>query len=162
MCKRKQSGLLLELFTGSSGPADYFATKNGMYVVIHNRNNFPIMRYEGIYVDTGVATNVGVSRAWTHKLDSPYSSCRKDTSAKSTDNSIFVETANITKYSQKLCSEVCLQYKYILPNCGCKDPTIPQSNIYAVSQFCHTTAQFDCVQQQRGYFDQNSISLEEF
>lgn len=73
------------------------------------------------------------------------------------DSDIYKETATITQYNQKLCFELCLQYKLIYPNCECYDGSIPQLNVYNLT-LCSTKESLLCVERQRGLFDRQAIS----
>lgn len=107
------------------GTQDYYTYKRGVVVAVHNRTRMPQLKYEGINVKTGSETNVAFKKTFYSKLPNPYSSCRKDIDTVLTsDSTFFKHTASITRYSQRLCYEICLQNLYIIPNCGCADPSI--------------------------------------
>lgn len=40
------------------GVTNYFSIKNGIYAIVHNRTSFPLIKYQGVFVSTGVATNI--------------------------------------------------------------------------------------------------------
>lgn len=134
------------------GKQDFYTTSKGAYIVIHNRTTLPSVKYEGLVVQAGTASNIAISRTYYSKLDSPFSDCRKDTSTVlSTDTYIFEQTINVTKYSQKLCYELCLQNLFIIPKCGCADASIP---IVDDNQaICKNSTSLACVSSERDKFD---------
>ena len=89
-------------------------------------------------------------------MDSPYSTCRKDTSTVlSTDSSYFQATIKITKYSRKLCYEICLNSKLIVAKCGCADPSVPITD--STQTICYKYTDLQCVDQVRiNYTDLSS------
>ena len=95
------------------------ANTNGFYVAITNNSMHPQIKYEGIEISPGTETLIGITRSFMSKLPNPYGDCG------SYSNSRFFQIAsNITQYSRNLCYEICFQYKYAIPNCGCADPSI--------------------------------------
>lgn len=150
------SGLTIELFIGVPGKQDFYTTQKGAYIVVHNRSRTPSVKYEGITVQSGTASSIGVSRTVYSKLGKPFSNCRKDVSTiLSTDSEIFKQTRAITEYSQKLCYELCLQNLFIIPDCKCADPTIP---IVDENQFiCNNFTLLECVRSKRNFFDSQPI-----
>lgn len=134
----------------------HFFPKTGVFVAVHNRTKTPQLKYEGFTCQTGSYTNIGITRTFYSKLEYPYSNCRKDTQTiLSSDSDIYKNTLKITKYSQNLCYEVCLQTLYIIPNCGCADPSIPA---WDKSQLiCSNGSSLDCVSTQRDEFDKMPI-----
>ncbi|RNA20730.1 FMRFamide-activated amiloride-sensitive sodium channel isoform X1, partial [Brachionus plicatilis] len=147
-----ENGLKMEIFVGVSGIQDVFSIKTGIKVVIHERGVRPILKYDGIEVSTGVAANIVVSRTNFSKQPLPYSSCRSDPeNLLSTDSKYHKYTLSISRYYQKLCYEICLQYEQIVPNCQCADPSIPivDSNL----TICSNAKSLNCVKEQRDSFD---------
>ncbi|RNA09553.1 FMRFamide-activated amiloride-sensitive sodium channel isoform X1 [Brachionus plicatilis] len=147
-----ENGLKMEIFVGVSGIQDVFSIKTGIKVVIHERGVRPILKYDGIEVSTGVAANIVVSRTNFSKQPLPFSSCRKDPeNLLSTDSKYHKYTLSISRYYQKLCYEICLQYEQIVPNCQCADPSIPivDSNL----TICSNAKSLNCVKEQRDSFD---------
>ena len=95
-----------------------------MHVFVHERGILPLYDNEGIDVMSGTASSITIQRTKFSKYEPPYSSCRKDVSTTlPTDSDIFKETLNISKYTQKICFEICLQNLFIIPNCSCSDPS---------------------------------------
>lgn len=98
-----------------------------------------------------------MSRTIHTRLAKPYSNCRQNVNnILPIDSEIYIETLNISKYSQKLCYELCLQNLVILPNCGCSDPSIPNARRHA--HVCNTIQALECVQSQRDIFDTTNIA----
>ncbi|CAF0821207.1 unnamed protein product [Brachionus calyciflorus] len=150
-------GLNLELFVGAGGAQDYYTVKKGVKVAIHQRGVRPIMKYEGVYVGIETAAHIGFSRTNYSKQPYPYNNCRKDTQKiLATDSLYFNYTLKLSKYSQKLCYEFCMQFEQIVPNCGCADPRIPivDSNL----NICHNKSSLACVKSNRDHFDHLNIA----
>jgi len=152
-----QNGLVLELFVGKVGYVDYFTKKRGLYVIIHERGVYPLINSDGYYVQPYTSTNIGITKTKYAKKEHPYSNCRKDISTVlSTDSDIFIKTKKLGKYYQKLCYEICLQEKYIIPNCGCSDPSIPITS--KKQKICSNKMALNCVKIQKDKFDTVKIS----
>lgn len=142
-----------EIFLGKQ---DFYTVSQGLYVAIHNRTRRPSVKYEGITVQTGTASNIEVTKTVYSKLDAPFSSCRKDVKTiLPTDSEIFIKSLQITEYSQKICYEVCLQYVRIIDQCGCADPSVPI--IDKSYPLCMNETTLACVKSVRDEFDSNSI-----
>jgi DNA-binding XRE family transcriptional regulator len=152
------NGLVLELYIGLPYEQDIFTYISGAYVIVHNRTNrVPLTRYEGMPVQAGAATNIGVSRTTYVKKEDPYSDCRMNVSvALPTDSDYFRYTINMTKYTQKFCYELCLQYEFIFPKCNCTDPSIPLVNKSLL--ICSNSSLLECVNDVRSRFDSSPIS----
>src|SRR5690606_36628000 len=105
---------------------DFYTIKSGVIVAIHQRGLLPLLKYDGITLTTGRASNVAISKRVYQKLPGPYSSCRADPATPQPyDSDYYKITVNVSLYYQNLCFEICLQYKYIIPMCNCSDPSIP-------------------------------------
>jgi hypothetical protein len=130
--------------------------QSGFYISVNNNSQLPLTKFEGVKLATGYATNVGLTKTYYYRLDSPYSDCRKDVSSyTSSDSTYYKETLNITKYSQKLCFQICLQYEYIIPVCGCADASIPSTD--SSQSVCYLLADINCVTNVTNEF--NSVDL---
>ncbi|RNA37541.1 FMRFamide-activated amiloride-sensitive sodium channel isoform X1 [Brachionus plicatilis] len=147
-----ENGLKMEIFVGVAGIQDVFSIKKGIKVVIHERGVRPILKYDGIEISPGVAANIAVSRTNFSKQPLPFSSCRRDPdNLLSTDSDYHKYTLSISRYYQKLCYEICLQYEQIVPNCQCADPSIPivDSNL----TICSNARSLKCAKEQKDSFD---------
>ena len=116
-------GLNIELYVGSSSN-NYYIMKSGVHVFVHDRGVLPIYVNEGIDILPGTASSITVSRTKYTKCEAPYSSCRKEPdTVQSSDGDIYRETLQVSKYTQKMCYEICVQDLYVIPNCNCSDPS---------------------------------------
>ena len=107
--------LIRELYAGKQGVQDLYTMRQGIYVAIHNQTNRPLVKDEGFVVKTGSSANVAIKRTFYTKLDSPYSSCRKDVNTiLSSDSDFFKYASSVNKYSRKLCYEICFQYMFAI------------------------------------------------
>jgi hypothetical protein len=154
------NGLRLELFVGIPGDTynqDILTVSRGAYVAIHNNTRYPEVRYEGITVATGKATNIGIKRTYHYNLDSPYSDCRKNVSViLDNDSDYYRNTLSINEYSQILCYDICYDDLFVQKNCSCSDPSIPYhpDNV----EICWTTSQIECTVTQRKQLEKSSLS----
>lgn len=127
------------------GMDDTFMEQSGFYLSVNNNSQLPLTKFEGIKIPTGFATNIAVKKTFYHKLEEPYSDCRKDIDKSiPSDSPYFKATLNITKYSQKLCFEICLQNEHIIPTCKCADPSIPLMG-WQKQQICTSSYDLSCV-----------------
>ena len=55
-----------------------------------------------------------------------------------------------------MCYEICLQEKYIIPNCGCSDPSIPITD--PRQKICSNKITLNCVKIQKDKFETVKIS----
>jgi hypothetical protein len=119
-------GLSLELFTGIADDVqNLFSISNGFYLAVTNNSIYPQIKYEGIHVPTGYATNIGIQRSFFQSLSSPFSNCRDNIDTPlSTDSDFYKKTVKISRYTRNLCYEVCFQYKFVIPNCDCVSASI--------------------------------------
>lgn len=149
-------GLNLEIFTGASGIHDYYTISKGIKVAIHQRGVRPLMEYEGVYIGTGSAAYIGFTRNNYSKLSHPFNDCKKNSEkATSSDSLYFNHTLTLSKYSQRLCFEICMQYEKIIPNCGCADPRIPIAD--EKQKICHDKLSLNCTKNERDILDRLDI-----
>lgn len=89
------------------------------------------------------------------RLSNEYSNCRKDIDKiLDSDSDFFKQTVSITQYTQKLCYEICIQNLFIIPSCGCADPSVPRTSKFNKSiKICNTIELLRCVNDQRKIFD---------
>jgi hypothetical protein len=97
----------------------------------------------------GYATDIGFTRTYISKLDWPYSSCRADVSTiQATDSEYYKYTLKKDNvYSESLCNEFCIQYKYVQSTCNCTDPSVPIYN--ERDKVCKSINELKCVTQAR-------------
>lgn len=149
-------GLNLEIFTGASGINDYYTIKKGIKVAIHQRGVRPMMKYEGVYISTGSATHIGFNKNKYSKLPHPFNDCIKFSEKMSLKESLYFNyTLRLSKYSQRLCFEICMQYEKIIPKCGCADPEIPFKD--EKQNFCHEKMSLKCAMNERNVLDRLDI-----
>ena len=118
-----------------------------MYVIVHNNSYIPLTKYEGVKAQAGSTTDIGITRTYVNRLSSPYSDCRKDVTKYSSDDSyyykyILTNMNNETKYTQKLCYQVCYQ-DLINQRCNCTEPT-NTIMLNANLSLCSTDLQATC------------------
>lgn len=152
-----ESGLSLELYTGYPGKQDYYIEQRGFYVAVHNNSQIPLTKFDGIKIPVGYSSYIPVKRTFYERLSSPYSSCKEDVqSISSTDSDYYKATLAYTKYTVKLCYEICLQYKFIIPGCNCSDASIPITD--NKQRICSSLADINCVDSKKTFFDSSDLS----
>ncbi len=78
------------------------------------------------------------------QIDWPYSNCRKDISTVlGSDSVYFKKTMQISQYYKRMCDEMCMQYEFIIPQCGCGDPSVPATDTTTV--LCNNATTLQCV-----------------
>jgi len=143
------------------GVTDVMARNTGFYIAITNNSVLPLINYEGLHIPLGQQTNIGIVRNFINKLPYPYSNCRDSvTTSLSSDSEYYKITSDLSRYTRNLCFDICLQYKYIIPNCNCADVSIT-SNINNVS-LCLTVEKNSCVKAQKDNFISNSVNCEQY
>lgn len=152
------SGLQLELFTGYPGKGNSYMEQSGFYLSVNNNSQLPLTKYEGIFIPTGYASKIAMDKTYYYKLDSPYSDCRMDTSTYTDSDSVYYKkTLNVTKYSQKLCFEICMQNEYIIPVCECADPSIPITD--SSQTVCSSLNEIKCANNVTSQFNSVDLSI---
>lgn len=125
-------------------------------MIVHEPARKPLIKLEGLTVQTGTATNIGVKRTYYSKKEYPYSNCRKNIQHPSpSDSTFFKVTSNFTKYTQKLCIEYCFQNLFIKTICNCSDPSVPILNLDET--ICYEAQTLDCVRKERNKFNTKII-----
>ena len=112
-----------------------------------------MVKFQGIDIQTGSATNVEVSRIFYEKLLTPNSDCRNNLTMVSTDSKYFKLTSTLSnQYYQRLCYEIYINVNTIIPNCNCSDPSIliPYNN----TSICKTKTELNCVNLWKNKFNQ--------
>ena len=138
-------------YFSKDGKQNVEALSGGFYLAVTNNTNKAIIKYEGIEIAPGTVTNVGITRSFYYKQPSPYSDCRDNVDSSSSSDSLYYKyTVLIGKYTRNQCYEICFQYKYAIPNCGCADASVP-SNLNNLT-YCDVGASQKCLQKQRSSF----------
>ena len=88
---------------------------------MNNRSEKPLVNYGGISAQTGVASNIEVSREIYTNLPYPFSDCREDLTAISSDSLYFNLSTSLGNYTQNLCVDIYNQINVVLANCKCYD-----------------------------------------
>ena len=163
------TGLSLELFVGFPGWPDlnYFSihfvtlyTKivklkayavysfyTGAYVLVNNRLDTPLTKYDGVRVQAGMASNIAVTKTTIESLGPPYGDCKADLTPSTSDSIYFNLTSMITTYRNRLCVDIYFQLTLTFPTCGCFDPAVPSWNTSL--KMCDYRAEVDCANSQR-------------
>ncbi|RNA37800.1 amiloride-sensitive sodium channel subunit gamma-like [Brachionus plicatilis] len=153
-----ESGLTLEIFTGSPEEQHLFFEKKGLYLAVHNNSADPVGNFEGIKLPVGTSAEIGIKRTFYRKLSEPFSKCVINASEfTENDPESYKQAVSSGSYTRKKCFEFCLQIKLIIPKCNCSDPQISTSNIKV--GFCKTIKQTLCVEEVRKQFDSEDLSL---
>lgn len=71
-------GLQVELDVGDPRNSLKLSYKSGFRIVIHNKTEKVFPEEDGFSVQTGVETNVAVSRTFVTRLSKPYSDCMRN------------------------------------------------------------------------------------
>ena len=128
-----------------------YAISSGFYVAVTNTSNRPIFKYEGIEITPGFITNIGITRNFYYKKSSPYGNCRESVMMPMSTDSVFYKyTMKMGKYTRNQCYEICFQYVYAIPNCGCADASIG-SNVNNIT-ICSYGPNQACLDIQRASF----------
>ena len=128
-------------------------------MVVHNQTASPFTIDDGITIQPGLKTYVGINRHFTNKLNQPYSNCLqtltvlKGNSYSSKLVSYFDEL-NITYYDQSFCYKLCYQDK-LINNCGCADIKTVTLNNYL---FCASNQELDCLNSYDEIFSLSDIN----
>lgn len=152
-----RSGLSLELYVGDPIYQQQFTYKGGIRIIVHNDSSNPFLDEDGIDVSTGMQTNIAVSRTFINRLSAPYSNCIEkldsETKLKNEILGDMFDLHNLTKYDQKFCLKLCIQY-FITANCNCFDLSSPfiSRNSNKTIHGCTSITEVDCLQQIENLF----------
>ena len=145
------NGLKLQLYVGASEYLPCWMHENGALVVVHNRLVPPLYIEEGIKIQTGAETNIGINKVQIQILPSPYSGCVQDVySINSYDSESYRRTVeNYNIYTQKWCILGCattLNLINNMKNCASKDLQCIKDNTNISSYFpqCSTECPMEC------------------
>ena len=143
------------------GVQDIMAMNKGFYLAVTNNSIYPQIKYEGIQIQTGLITNVGIQRSFFYKLPTPYSDCREnDGTILASDSDLYKKTISINQYTRNLCYEVCFQYRFIIPNCKCASASI-KSNVDNVDTCLVRNNGLECVYNQSILFSDKRASCDQ-
>ena len=100
-------GLSINLFLGKPDTeSEYELNGNGIFVVVHNQSNSPLLNGDRVLASAGLETDIKVNRNFVTKQAAPYSKCLKDTTSTSTFTSTYfdylVKVLGV-QYSQQYC-----------------------------------------------------------
>lgn len=152
----------LELFLGDEFSQGIWMQQSGAKVIVHNQTVNPLVEAEGQELATNYQTDIGFTRSFLTKLESPYSQCVKNIYSPEGHKSKFFKATftilNMTSYRQKSCIRLCLQ-RYIRQLCGCVDPKLP--NIYADTEYCASINRLECVSKSKISYLKNTDNCPE-
>lgn len=152
----------LELFLGDEFSQGIWMQQSGAKVIVHNQTVNPLVEAEGQELATNYQTDIGFTRSFLTKLESPYSQCVKNIFSPEGYKSEFFKATftilNMTSYRQKSCIRLCLQ-RYIRQSCGCVDPKLP--NIYNDTEYCASLSRLECVSKSKISYLKNTDNCPE-
>ena len=126
--------------------------ERGAHIVVHNKSIFPMVKFQGIDVQTGSSTKIGIERTFYNKLSYPYTNCREDLNPHPTDSFYYIKTTEISPmYYQRLCYEIYIQINAIIPKCNCADPSVLILNLN--NSLCKNRTQLECVDLEKNKFN---------
>jgi amiloride-sensitive sodium channel subunit beta len=125
-----QASLRLELSVGNYMYPEPYVYNRGLRIVIHNASNQRVfVTDDGLDIEPGKSTNIGIKRTIFQKLSRPYSDCIDDLTSSNPSRTdimnLMFDTLNETQYTQKFCQKLCYQM-FVEQNASCSDPSIPQ------------------------------------
>jgi hypothetical protein len=129
-------------------------------LVVHNQTESTYTIDDGVTIQPGLKTYVGINRQFTNKLDKPYSDCLKhltvlkDNHYSSQLVSHFKQL-NVTYYDQSFCYKLCYQDK-LINNCGCADIKTVTLN---GTLFCASDQELDCLNSFDEMFSLSDIKI---
>jgi hypothetical protein len=124
------ASLRLELSVGYYNYSEPYVFNRGLRIVIHNASNERVfITDDGLDIEPGKATKIGIKRTIFQKLSQPYSDCIDDLTpsnpSKTDIMNMMFNRFNETQYSQKFCQKLCYQM-FVEQNANCSDPSLPQ------------------------------------
>ena len=156
-------GLQLELYTGDNG---ILSPNNGFRILVHNQSDIAVFPEEdGVDVQTGVITNIAISKTMVKRLGAPYFECMGDFTdsaydylvKKSSTMQNMKNVLNYKSYDQNVCVKLCLQ-KYTFDKCECTDYTLPKYFQNQNNIGCYSESQYSCIiRNQARFFNSDDI-----
>jgi hypothetical protein len=129
-------------------------------LVVHNQTESTYTIDDGVTIQPGLKTYVGINRQFTNKLDKPYSDCLKHLTVLK-DNHYssqlvsYFKQLNVTYYDQSFCYKLCYQDK-LINNCGCADIKTVTLN---GTLFCASDQELDCLNSFDEMFSLSDIKI---
>jgi hypothetical protein len=125
-----QASFRIELSVGNYKYSEPYVYNRGLRIVIHNASNERVfVSDDGLDIEPGKSTNIGIKRTLFQKLSKPYSDCIDDLTSSNPSRTdmmnLMFNTLNETQYTQKFCQKLCYQM-YVEQNANCSDPALPQ------------------------------------
>ena len=150
------SALRLEMYIGNSSSDESYMEKRGLRILIHNDTEKKVFLFEnGIDIEPGKVTSIGIRRTFFQKLSSPYNDCVDDLSLNTYDQDWIIQilkSINETQYSSNFCEKMYYQ-KMVEANCNCSDASYHSVN--ATLDTCCTTETTKCLELQYKTFFTN-------
>jgi len=156
-------GLQLELYTGDNST---LSISSGFRILIHNQSDIAVFPEEdGVDIQTGLITNIAISKTMIKRLGAPYYECMGDLTdstydkliAKSKTMQNMKNVLGYKSYDQNVCVKLCLQ-KYTFDKCNCTDFTLPKYFQNQTDIACYTETQFNCTNiNQETFFNSDDI-----
>lgn len=129
----------------------------GMVLSIHPRGQLPLPVYDGITLPSAMSTNIGVNQIRTSKLEWPFSNCLRIYEDTQVNTKYFQKTMEVSsRYSKRICHEICLNFEFIIPKCNCSDPSVPTKE--ADLNYCKSTQSLECIERIRNKFDTDYLN----
>ena len=159
-----QYGLQLEIDAGDPKFSQYFSYTRGIRVIVHNQSDIAIFPEEdGIFVSTGLYTDISVTRTFLYQLNEPYNYCLDYFNDSSIENNDLLNLMNQrfgkNGYNQKYCLKLCMQ-RYINDYCHCTDFSLPIFVTNTINNtYCVNQNQIDCTNQAKGIFFNSTANI---
>ena len=140
----KINGLMLMLMSGTLPDTYVLGIESGIQLFIHNKSTAPTS-VDSVALRPGSLTYVALKKVFTQKQPRPYNDCENDLTVNKYENifykKTFEEAANVYKYEQRNCIDLCTQY-YLIRVCGCADANYPSIDN---APFCNTLQSIVCL-----------------
>ncbi|XP_006815229.1 epithelial sodium channel subunit alpha-like [Saccoglossus kowalevskii] len=114
--------------TNNPGPLHDLKESAGARLLIHPQNVMPFPEDNGLTLQPGTETNVGLRKVVISRQPYPYGDCETSTKVTS-DNNIFTNFFG-TEYSQQSCEKSCF-YSHVVTECGCSDAKFRYNTTYS-------------------------------
>ena len=99
---------------------DKFTPEKGFLVIINNKTTDPALYKNGGLIQTGVRSNIVLSKTIIDKISTISEPCRREMTVKEGD-SIYFRLANQmgVDYTIDMCRDLYVQVEFIIKNCAC-------------------------------------------
>ena len=133
---------------------------SGIRLIVHNQTESPFTMDDGITIQPGLKTYVGITRQFTNKLTYPYSNCLSDLTINKNNSFskilfLYFIKLNVSYYNQRFCYKLCNQHK-LIKKCGCADIKTPTIN---ETMFCQTDVEIKCLKNFHKIFTASDINI---